>query len=65
LARPVLKSFLVASAAVYLFGVVLTGFVSVVEDSDRSLSVGAMVSETVSSGVSWPFHAYRIFNRVL
>jgi hypothetical protein len=61
----VLRSFLIAVSALYLFGTVLTGFASLIAHPNRSLTVNLMVQETITNGITWPFTVYRIFHRVL
>ena len=62
---PKLRRVLIITTAVYLLGVVLTGFTFLVGNSSRISNSYGLVAASVDQGLSWPFQLVGVFRRVI
>ena len=59
-----LRGFLIGVAAIYLIGVLLTGFTFVLQRNYSGAGSLSMLSATVNYGMLWPAHVLKVLGRV-
>ena len=60
-----LRGFLIGVAAIYLIGVLLTGFTFVLQKNYSGAGSVSMFSASVSYGMVWPVLVIKVFGRVI
>ena len=60
-----LRGFLIGVAAVYVLGVLLTGFTFVMQKNYSDAGSVSMVSASVTYGMFWPVHVIKVLGRVV
>ncbi len=60
-----LRGFLIGVAAIYLIGVVLTGFTFVLQRNYSGAGSVSMVTASVNYGVLWPVYVIKVLGRVI
>ncbi len=60
-----LRGFLIGVAAIYVIGVLLTGFTFVLQKSYSDAGSVSMVSASVKYGMFWPVYVIKVLGRVI
>ncbi len=60
-----LRRVLITTSAIYLLGVVLTGFTFMMGNSSRISNSYGLVAASVDRGMLWPVQLVRVFRRVI
>ncbi len=60
-----LRGFLIGVAAIYVLGVLLTGFTFVMQKNYSDAGSVSMVSASVTYGILWPVHVIKVLGRVI
>ncbi len=60
-----LRGFLIGVAAIYVLGVLLTGFTFVMQKNYSDAGSVSMVSASVNYGMLWPVHVFKVLGRVV
>ncbi len=60
-----LRGFLIGVAAIYVLGVLLTGFTFVMQKNYSDAGSVSMVSASVNYGMLWPVHVIKVLGRVI
>ncbi len=60
-----LRRVLITTSAIYLLGVVLTGFTFMMGNSSRISNSYGLVAASVDRGMFWPFQLVRVVRRVI
>ena len=60
-----LRGLLIGVAAIYLIGVLLTGFTFFLQSNYSGAGSMSMFSATVSYGMQWPVHVLKVLGRVI
>ena len=60
-----LRGLLIGVAAIYLIGVLLTGFTFVLQRNYSGAGSVSMFTASVNYGVLWPVYVIKVFGRVI